>query len=290
MASQDTELSRYIERVRALPVLDREEEMELARRARAGERWASDRLVESSLRYAVAVALQYRRYGLRLADLVAEGNLGLMMAVRKFDPERGVRFVTYAGYWIRAYVLDYVVRSTSMVGAGSGPLRSKVFFKLRRERAKIAGLVLEPEEREALLAERMDTTPERVRELVRRLDARDVSLDAPLHADGAATLGDALAADWQPQDEQVAERERERAAAAALRAALSALDRRERYIVEQRLMADEEVSLADLGRKLGVSRERARQLEARAKRKLEKTLAPLREHVAEALPAASGWR
>jgi RNA polymerase sigma-32 factor len=117
-----------------------------------------------------------------------------------------------------------------------------------------------------------------------------VSLDAPLHADGAATLGDALAADWQPQDEQVAERERERAAAAALRAALSALDRRERYIVEQRLMADEEVSLADLGRKLGVSRERARQLEARAKRKLEKTLAPLREHVAEALPAASGWR
>jgi RNA polymerase sigma-32 factor len=166
-----------------------------------------------------------------------------------------------------------------------------VFFKLRRERAKVAGLVLSPEEREVLLAERMATTPERLRELLGRLDARDVSLDTPLHEDGPATLADTLEGPWQPQDEQVAERERAQATGAVLREALLSLDRRERYIVEQRWMGDEEVSLADLGRKLGVSRERARQLEARARRKLEKKLAPLRDHCGDAtMASASGWR
>jgi len=119
---RDDPLAHYMERVRAIPTLSREAEHELALKARDGEQEAIDKLVESNLRFVIAVALQYRRYGIRISDLVAEGNLGLMMAVRKFDPDRGTRFVTYAGYWIRAYVLDLVVRSTTMVGAGSGPL------------------------------------------------------------------------------------------------------------------------------------------------------------------------
>ena len=119
MASEnDPSLNRYIERVRAIPTLSREDEHALALEAQAGSQEAQDKLIEANLRYVVAVALQYRRYGIRLSELIAEGNLGLVTAVKKFDPHRGTRFVTYAGYWIRAFVLEAVVRSTSLVGGG----------------------------------------------------------------------------------------------------------------------------------------------------------------------------
>ena len=270
----DAQISRYIERVRQLPVLDRETEHQLAIRALEGDRASIDALVEANLRYVVAVALQYRRYGIPIAELVAEGNMGLMMAVRKFDPHRGTRFVTYAGYWIRAYVLDCVVRSTTMVGAGSGPLRSKLFFRLRRERARVANLVGDTTERNEMLAERFGVSPEKMREMTRRLDARDISLDQPLFDDSGATLGDSLPGSLSQEDEFF-DGERQSAVEARLIDALAALDRRERFIVEQRLMAEDEMSLAAIGRKLGVSRERARQLEARAKKKLKKSLGEL---------------
>ena len=288
-SNQDTSVSRYMERVRALPALSREDEHDLAVLAQRGDTDAAHRLVEANLRYVIAVALQYRRYGIRVGDLVAEGNLGLMMAVKKFDPERGTRFVTYAGYWIRAFILDLVVRSSTMVGAGSGPLRSKIFFRLRRERARIANLVADPDERDAVLAAKFNVTVERMQEMSRRLDARDVSLDAPVFSDATATLVDTLEGATVPQDEQLAERERERDVRALLGSALESLDRRERYIVEQRIIGDDDVSLADLGRELGVSRERARQLESRAKKKLQKQLREARPDVAE-LAVAAGWR
>ncbi|MBZ0115791.1 MAG: sigma-70 family RNA polymerase sigma factor, partial [Sandaracinaceae bacterium] len=205
---RDQALTRYMDRVRSIPTLSREEEHELALRVRAGDRGAAERLVEANMRFAVAVALQYRRYGIRLGDLIAEGNLGLMMAVQKFDPDRGTRFVTYAGYWIRAYVLDLVVRSTTMVGAGSGPLRSKIFFRLRRERAKVANLTSDPRERLELLAQRFDVTPEKMEDLLRRLDARDVSLSAPLFDDSGATLQDALPELSLDQESALVEAER----------------------------------------------------------------------------------
>jgi len=287
--THDASISRYIGRVRAIPALSREDEHALAVRARAGETAAAHALVEANLRYVVALALRYRRYGIRIADLIAEGNLGLMTAVQKFDPERGTRFVTYAGYWIRAFILDLVVRSTTMVGAGAGALRSKVFFRLRRERARIANLVDDPDERDAILAARFEVTPERMREMTRRVDARDVSLDAPLSDTSATSLLDTLEGRLPPQDEELAERTRAFELHGLLGGALAGLDRRERYIVEQRIMGDDEVSLADLGRELGVSRERARQLEARAKKKLEKRLRDARPDVAE-LAVAAGWR
>jgi RNA polymerase sigma-32 factor len=272
MAQSGDPISRYMDRVRSIPTLSREEEHELAVRAQEGDQAAIDALVRANLRFVNAVALQYRRYGIPISELVAEGNLGLMMGVRKFDPHRGTRFVTYAGYWIRAYVLDLVVRSTTMVGAGSGPLRSKLFFRLRRERAKVANLASDPQERLALMAERFDTTPEKMAEMLRRLDSRDVSLNVPLFDDAGSTLQDTLEETDAGQEEVFLEHERQRLLETHLATALEQLDQRERFIVEQRYMQGESVSLASLGRQLGVSRERARQLEARAKKKLRKRL------------------
>ncbi|UJR81275.1 sigma-70 family RNA polymerase sigma factor [Sandaracinus amylolyticus] len=268
----DGALSRYIERVRSIPPLSREDEHDLAVRAAKGDAVAMDKLVEANLRFVVAVALQYRRYGLRLADLIAEGNLGLMIAAQKFDAERGTRFVTYAGYWIRALVLDLVVRSSSMVGAGSGPLRSKLFFRLRRERARVANLANDPTERNEILAARFETTPEKMEEMLRRLDARDVSLDTTIYPDSGVTMLDTLEGSEQDQESALSDSERESEIKERLANALGQLDQRERYIVEQRYMGEKEVSLAAIGRKLGVSRERARQLEARAKQKLKQRL------------------
>lgn len=274
-SSGDAGLSRYIERVRAIPLLDREAEHEVATRAAAGDAHARQTLIEANLRFVVAVALQYRRYGIRLADLIAEGNLGLMIAANKFDPTRGTRFVTYAGYWIRALILDLVVRASSLVGGGSGPLRSKLFFRLRRERARIGNLSADVGERNAILAARFETTEEKMEQMLRRLDARDVSLDATVFPESGATLLDTLQADEPDPESEIVREQAQTHARARLAAALSKLDARERYIVEQRFMQDEEASLAAIGRTLGVSRERARQLEARAKQKLRDGLQDL---------------
>jgi len=275
-AERDEALSRYMATARELPQLSREEEQALARAWRdRGDRSAAERLIRASLRVVVAIAVSYRRYGLRLGDLISEGNLGLMMALRKFDPERGVRFATYAAYWSRAYVLNHVIKSWSMVGGGSGPLRSKLFFKLRRERAVIANQIGERDERTSmeLLAARMGQSVEKTEAQAQRLDARDVSLDAQLHDEGKATLLEALVDVAPSQEDRFFAGERARILEGALRDAVATLDDRERYIVQTRLMAEDELSLAEIGRKLGVSRERARQLETRAKEKLRRQLA-----------------
>ena len=276
----DAVLGQYLQRVRAIPRLSREEEHELAIKVRAGDVQAGHQLVEANLRFVAAVALQYRRYGIPIWELIAEGSLGLMMAVGKFDPERGTRFVTYAGYWIRAYVLDLVVKSTSMVGAGSGALRSKLFFRLRRERAQIANVEQDPERRIELLAERFSINVERARTMLAQLDARDISLDTTVRPDSSQTMLETLRDDDSDQEVELLEHERSARLRSGLSGALETLDGRERYIVEQRLMSDEELSLAELGRRLGVSRERARQLEARAKKKLRKELQGLAQDAA----------
>ena len=268
-------LDRYIQQVRAIPKLSREEEHKLAVRVLEGDQDAADKLVEANLRYVIAIALQYRRYGVTLGDLIAEGSVGLVTAVRKFDPQRGTRFVTYAGYWIRAFVLEAVVRSSTMVGAGSGPFRSKLFFRLRRERARLSNLIADPDELTERLASDFDTTKAKMTELLRRLDQREISLDAPAYSDSDATLVEMLPGSMEPQDVVVARRRRHSGIQTRLAGALSVLDERERLIVEKRILSDDSASLAALGRELGVSRERARQLEARAKRKLAEELKDL---------------
>lgn len=274
----DSELSRYITMVHAAPKLSREEEETLL------ERWyshedvrARDELVNTQLRYVVAIALKYKRYGVPVSELVAEGNFGVVHALKKFEPARGNRFVTYAAYWIRAYILNYIIRSWSLVGVGSGALRSKMFFKLRRERIRVTNLLGEGEAADDALAERLSIPKEKLGSMLRRLEARDVSLDTPLFDDSGATLIDALANTSANQEDKLIESRRGIRVQSLVRDAVKDLDKRERYIVENRMMADaeDEMSLAEIGRRLGVSRERARQLEARAKRKLEARITQL---------------
>ena len=279
-ARTDNALAEYISRVRKIPRLSREVEHELALTARNGDTDAAHKLVEANLRFVVAVALQYRRYGIPISELIAEGSVGLILAVRKFDPERGTRFVTYAGYWIRAYVLDLVVKSASLVGGGSGALRSKLFFRLRRERARVANHEQDQSRIVEELAQRFSVDTERMSRMLRQIDARDVSLDVSTHADSAVTMLDTLQDDGASQEDELLASEQQTGLNDRLGVALGSLDRRERYIVEQRIMGDDEMSLAELGRRLGVSRERARQIEARAKRKLKKRLVGLESDAA----------
>jgi RNA polymerase sigma-32 factor len=247
-------LDRYIRQVRAIPRLSREDEHALAIRVLDDDQEAADKLVQANLRYVIAIAVQYRRYGIPLG--------------RKFDPHRGTRFVTYAGYWIRAFVLEAVVRSSTMVGAGSGPFRSKLFFRLRRERARLSNLIADPEELIQKLASEFDTTPEKMTGLLRRLDQREISLDAPAYNDSDSTLVELLPGSTEPQDVIIERERRDSGIRTHLADALSVLDARERLIVEKRILSEDSASLASLGRELGVSRERARQLEVRAKEKL----------------------
>ena len=268
-------LDRYIQQVRAIPKLSREDEHVLALRVLDGDQEAADKLVEANLRYVIAIALQYRRYGVSLGDLIAEGSVGLVTAVRKFDPHRGTRFVTYAGYWIRAFVLEAVVRSSTMIGAGSGPFRSKLFFRLRRERARLSNLIADPDELIEKLASDFETTPKKMTELLRRLDQREISLDAPAYHDSDATLVELLPGTEERQDIILERQRRQNGIRHRLEGALEVLDDRERLIVQKRILSDDSASLASLGRELGVSRERARQLEARAKKKLRDELQDL---------------
>jgi RNA polymerase sigma-32 factor len=278
MARQtDPSLTHYITAAHTYPELSREQEAALSNRwLTERDEAAREELVRAHLRYVVSIAFKYHRYGLPLSELVAEGNFGLVHALQKFDTSRGTRFVTYASYWIRAYILNYVIRSWSMV-LGSGALRSKMFFKIRRERVRIANLVGDGEQADALLAQALGLPQAKVTAMVRSLEARDISLDAPVYSESATTLGDTLVAAEPNQEDGLSNSEVGGYARDAVSKALTGLDPRERYIVEKRLMADteDELSLADIGRELGVSRERARQLEARAKKKLKTRITEL---------------
>jgi RNA polymerase sigma-32 factor len=275
---QDPTVSHFIAVAHAAPRLSREEEVALLTRIyEHGDAAAKEELMRSNLRHVVSIAMKYRRYGLPLADLFAEGNFGLVRALEKFDPSRGFRFVTYAAYWIRAYVLGYVLKHWSLVNVG---VRSKHFFKLRRERRRIEGMVSDSSEALALLSERTGLTPARLEEMLQRLDSRDVSLDAQVFQDGATTLVDRLPSDEPNQDEQLEKEQDCDCAKRIVTKALASLDPRERLVIENRLLADgeDERTLADLGRELGISRERARQLEVRGRRKLRERITELAQN------------
>ena len=268
-------VQRYLSGVQRIPRLSREDEHALAVRIRdSGDRVALDVLARANLRYVVAIAIKYRRYQVPLADLVSGGSIGLLVAARKFDPDRGTRFVTYAAHWIRAFMLEQITRGTSVVGTGGGPLRSKVFFRLRREKAKLVGLGLPPDEVKERLAASLGTSVEKLEVMEARLDARDVSLDAPLYDDGVGAMLDAMPSLEPVPEEALSLAEQAASLSVRVREAVGGLDPRERFIVEARLLADapSELSLAEIGRRLGVSRERARQIESRAKAKLKKQL------------------
>lgn len=251
--------------------LDREGELALFRRFHEqGDQHAGQELVRAHLPSVAIIARRYERYGLSLGELVSEGNFGLLQALGKFDPARGNRFMTYAAYWVRAHIVDYVIRSHSLVGGGSGALRSRFFFALRRERTRLTNLLGEREAVERALAQKLGLAEARVSAMLRRLDTRDVSLDAT-PSDGIPSLAERLPSADDPE-RTASELETRELVKSIVRSALKQLDPRERYILEHRLMADgeDELTLAEIGRNLGVSRERARQLEQRTKKKLRK--------------------
>jgi RNA polymerase sigma-32 factor len=269
----------YVRQIKRYPRLDRRTEQKLARRwYKDRDRAAADALVQGHLRDVVAIAMQYRGYGFRMGDLVAEGNIGLLEAVKRFDPTRNLRFMTYAAYWVRAYILAHVLKQFSMVGVGTGPLQSKLFFRLARERARLSSQLGEGEASiTASLAAKFQTSEVRVEEMSQRLERRDASLDAPLFGDGSeATMLDTLHDDRQGLEEQTANAQRDHGVRVAVAGVWESLDERERAIVSLRLLVDgDEATLADIGKQFGLSRERVRQLEARVKNKLKRALGPV---------------
>lgn len=267
--------ARYLAAVRRVPKPSRERELELVERWQLyGDRSARDALLAASLHPTVAIAVEYRRYGVPMEELVAEGNLGILLALSKFDRTRGIRFMSYASFWVRARMLSHVLSSFSLVGGRTGAFRSKAFFKLRRERARISTLLGQGEEADLTLARALGVTVDQVRAMVRQLEARDVSLDAGAFDDPRASLLERLASPEPTSEEVVSRAEERERLQATLDEAMEHLGERERFIVRRRLLAEDEdeLSLVEMGKHLGISRERARQLEVRAKRKLRASL------------------
>lgn len=262
--------SSVIQKARQAPRLSKEEERELIERWQTHrDKKAADRLTQCSMRFVVAVANKHRRYNVPLDVLISEGSLGLIRAMEKFDLEQDTRFSTYATYWIRYYVIDHIMRSWSIAGGGCGALKTRLFFRLRRERARAWSLYGNTEAADAVVAERLNLTTDEVVRLSRQLDQRDLSLNVPTRHDSTTMLIDTLATDA----DQVDRIEREQAMnrlSPLLKEALGTLNARERTIVEQRLMAyaEDEQSLSKLGESFGVSRERVRQIEDALKLKL----------------------
>ena len=267
--------SSYIRKALKAPKLTREEEQVLIRRYQdEDDQRAGDKLARAHLRTVVFLARKYQRYGVPLSDLISAGNVGLVHALGKFDPERGVRFRTYADYWIRAYMVRHMVRSWSMVTGGYSALEPRLFFKLRREAAKAKTLLGDTAAAEEALAEQLDLPVERLSTMLRRVQERDVSLDVPLTADASTTRLDLLVSQMASQEDVISGAEAHDRLKKAVREAVETLDDRERYIAENRLLVDSEdrLTLQDIGAKYNVSRERVRQLEVLIKQKLQKRL------------------
>ena len=263
----------YLSEIGRFAMLERDQEYQLAKRWREhGDRDAADQLVASHLRLAAKIAMGYRGYGLPVSEMISEGNVGLMQALNRFEPEKGFRFATYAMWWIRACIQDYVLRSWSLVKIGTTTNQKRLFFKLRSAKSKIAALEsgdLHPDQ-VALIAQSFDVTDQDVVDMNRRLGG-DKSINAPIRDDGEAGEWQDYLVDQSPSPEAIVveqdETERQRK---ALIAAIDVLDDRERRIFEARLLADEPLTLEELAIRFNVSRERIRQIEARAFEKVRK--------------------
>jgi RNA polymerase sigma-32 factor len=256
-------MTAYMAEVRRHPLLSREEEGRLSRLYRAsGDLDAAARLVSANLRLVVKLAHEYHRNPLSLLDLVQEGNIGLMQAVKKFDPERGVKLSTYAAWWIRAYILRYIMDNWKMVKLGTTEAQRKLFFKLRQEQERMLKQGYEATPK--LLAERLNVTEQDVVEMDQRLGQDELSIDAPVGDDGDTTRGDRIlpASGFPSADERLATEQLKQLFHDKLQAFGRTLEGKEKYIFEKRLTADEPMTLQEIGTHFGFSRERARQIEA----------------------------
>ena len=278
--SPEQGLSRYMQEIRKFPMLEPEEEYMLAKAwVDHGDKESAHRLVTSHLRLAAKIAMGYRGYGLPTAEVVSEANVGLMQAVKRFDPEKGFRLATYAMWWIRASIQEYILRSWSLVKLGTTAAQKKLFFNLRKAKNKI-GAIEEGElrpENVARIAHDLSVTEEEVISMNRRMSGGDASLNAQVNSDGD---GSAEWLDWLEDEEAdqataLAERDELESRHALLLEAMQALNERERHILTERRLKDEPVTLEELSQEYDVSRERIRQIEVRAFEKLQKKMREL---------------
>lgn len=275
LPSFGTGLAHYLTEIRKFPMLTQEEETAFARRWRQqGDREAAYRLVTSHLRLVAKIAMRYRGYGLPVADIVSEGNIGLMQAVRRFDPERGIRLSTYAMWWIRATIQEYVLRSWSLVKISANSAQKKLFFKLRRSKSAISALEdgdLRPEQAKAIAA-RLKVSEREVVDMDRRLRG-DVSLNSAIQAD--RETGDAIERLVDPSpahDIEIAENQELAKRQEALKAAIETLNPRERRIFTARHLTEDPPKLETLAAEYGISGERIRQIELRAFQKVQSAM------------------
>ena len=274
--SVEGNLSRYLQEIRKFPMLEPEEEYILAKNWREqGDTEAAHRLVTSHLRLVAKIAMGYRGYGLPVAELISEGNVGMMQAVKRFDPERGFRLATYAMWWIRASIQEYILHSWSLVKMGTTAAQKKLFFNLRKLKGQMQAIEdgdLSPDKVTAI-AERLDVTEADVISMNRRLASPDHSLNAPLRVDGEGEWQDWLVDDDQvSQETRLAEDEELQKRRLLLNKAMETLNDRERHILTERRLRDDPTTLEDLSQEYGISRERVRQIEVRAFEKLQKSI------------------
>ncbi|KQU52838.1 RNA polymerase subunit sigma-70 [Bosea sp. Leaf344] len=284
-------LSRYLDEIRRFPMLEPNEEFMLAKRWREhGDRDAAHQLVTSHLRLVAKIAMGYRGYGLPIGEVVSEGNVGLMQAVKRFEPDKGFRLATYAMWWIKASIQEYILRSWSLVKMGTTANQKKLFFNLRKAKSKISALGegdLRPEQVKTI-ATKLGVNEQDVIDMNRRLGG-DSSLNTPLREDGEGEWQDWLVDDSESQERRLVEAQESDNRHSALRKALDVLNPRERRIFEARRLAEDPITLEQLSEEFGVSRERVRQIEVRAFEKVQdavkKALVQI-EAPRAALPAA----
>jgi RNA polymerase sigma-32 factor len=280
-SAKATSLELYLSEISCIPLLSVDEERRLGREVAARrDLRAAHQLVTANLRFVVKVAYEYRSYGFRMADLIQEGNIGLMKAVQKFDPDRGIRLVSYAVWWIRAYIQNYILRSWSLVKLGTTQAQRRLFFSLARTRRELdrdsVEQGLDSDGRDSSkVARKLRVKASEVDEMARRTEGRDLSLDAPMGDDGGATHVDFVAAKEPGAEDELSGAEERSMVSGRVGLALAQLDRRERFIIERRVMSERPMTLRELGTHFGFSRERARQLEIRAKEKLREELRAL---------------
>jgi RNA polymerase sigma-32 factor len=273
--SGETGLTRYLEEIRRFPMLEPQEEFMLAKRWREhGDRDAAHKLVTSHLRLVAKIAMGYRGYGLPISEVISEGNVGLMQAVKRFEPDKGFRLATYAMWWIKAAIQEYILRSWSLVKMGTTANQKKLFFNLRKAKSRISALDegdMRPDQVK-LIAKRLGVTEQDVIDMNRRLGG-DASLNAPIREEGdSGEWMDWLVDDSVSQESRLAESEQSENRHKALGDALTVLNDRERRIFEARRLADEPITLEELADEFGVSRERVRQIEVRAFEKVQKAV------------------
>jgi len=267
-------LDSYIVQINQIPLLSQEEEFELAvKYKKHNDINAVQKLITSNLRFVVKVAFEYKSYGIKILDLIQEGNIGLMMAIKKFDPYRGYRFISYAIWWIRAYIQNFIIKNWSLVKIGTTQAQKKLFYKIGKVR-KALEANQEKEKKYELVANELAVAKEDIIEMEQRMSARDLSLDAPFDDGQELSHFDLLKETSPNQEEVLGDEEEKRILGKEVRDAMKRLNDKEEYVIMNRIMADSPLTLQEIGHHLKLSRERVRQIESEALKKLKKEMSP----------------